>query len=455
MRCARSRPRRRAGRGRCSIRRELIGNLDRDKLYRLLDGIDGLEIPATLARDARAIVGGSRDRRDALRRDRQRSCLSHHHPAARLACRRRACQDRRCAGAAALSRASEEQDFFVSRFVDYSSDDGLFRKYPGRLRRRPALCLPHGDRRSLGHLVSQRRHGGRARRSVLEEADLHDAPSTSPSAAATGRRSRRWPRASASTISSSIARRTKDGALLIFEADNTAVVHNMDPPSVFPYKPPQMRKIFDAFAAMLERASRQAAGAGGMTTRSPRKRVCASDASETLDPQDWDEFRALGHRMLDDMIDHIADDPRAAGLAADPRRGSRAVSRDDCRASAVRSRARSIANSPISSRPTRPATSIPASWAGCMAAAPPSACSRRCWRPASTPISAGAITCRSRSSGRSSNGCARLFGFPAGASGIFVTGTSMANLMAVLVARTVGARQARRGSTASARRARC
>ena len=31
--------------------------------------------------------------------------------------------------------------------------------------------------------------------------------------------------------------------------------------------------------------------------------------------------------MLDDMIDYIANDPRAAGLAADPRRGSRAVSR--------------------------------------------------------------------------------------------------------------------------------
>jgi hypothetical protein len=46
---------------------------------------------------------------------------------------------------------------------------------------------------------------------------------------------------------------TRDGALLIFEADNTAVVHNMDPPDIFPYKPPQMRRIFDAFAAMLQR----------------------------------------------------------------------------------------------------------------------------------------------------------------------------------------------------------
>jgi hypothetical protein len=46
----------------------------------------------------------------------------------------------------------------------------------------------------------------------------------------------------------------KNGELLIFEADNTAVVHNMDSPEVFPYKPPQMRKIFDAFTAMLVRA---------------------------------------------------------------------------------------------------------------------------------------------------------------------------------------------------------
>ena len=43
------------------------------------------------------------------------------------------------------------------------------------------------------------------------------------------------------------------GELLVFEADNTAVVHNMDSPDVFPYKPPQMRKIFAAFTAMLSR----------------------------------------------------------------------------------------------------------------------------------------------------------------------------------------------------------
>ncbi|MGB9117407.1 pyridoxal phosphate-dependent decarboxylase family protein [Bradyrhizobium sp.] len=32
----------------------------------------------------------------------------------------------------------------------------------------------------------------------------------------------------------------------------------------------------------------------------------ASGSSETLDPKDWGEIRALGHRMLDDMIDYVA-----------------------------------------------------------------------------------------------------------------------------------------------------
>jgi hypothetical protein len=46
---------------------------------------------------------------------------------------------------------------------------------------------------------------------------------------------------------------TRDGSLLVFEADNTAVVHDMDPIELFPYKQPQMRKLFDAFIAMLDR----------------------------------------------------------------------------------------------------------------------------------------------------------------------------------------------------------
>ena len=43
----------------------------------------------------------------------------------------------------------------------------------------------------------------------------------------------------------------------MFEADNTAIVHDMDPVELFPYKQTQMRKVFDAFIAMLERRAAQ------------------------------------------------------------------------------------------------------------------------------------------------------------------------------------------------------
>jgi hypothetical protein len=47
---------------------------------------------------------------------------------------------------------------------------------------------------------------------------------------------------------------TPDGRLLVFEAGNGMIVHAMDPPELFPYKEPQMRKVFGAFEAMLRNA---------------------------------------------------------------------------------------------------------------------------------------------------------------------------------------------------------
>ena len=42
-----------------------------------------------------------------------------------------------------------------------------------------------------------------------------------------------------------------DGRLLVFEADTAMIVHDMDPPEVFPYKPPAMRRLFAAFQALV------------------------------------------------------------------------------------------------------------------------------------------------------------------------------------------------------------
>jgi hypothetical protein len=46
---------------------------------------------------------------------------------------------------------------------------------------------------------------------------------------------------------------TAQGELLIFEADSGMTVHAMDPVDLFPYKQPQMRKVFAAFREMLVR----------------------------------------------------------------------------------------------------------------------------------------------------------------------------------------------------------
>jgi hypothetical protein len=44
---------------------------------------------------------------------------------------------------------------------------------------------------------------------------------------------------------------TPDGKLLVFEVDSGMTVHAMDPVDLFPYKQPQMRKVFRAFREML------------------------------------------------------------------------------------------------------------------------------------------------------------------------------------------------------------
>jgi hypothetical protein len=43
------------------------------------------------------------------------------------------------------------------------------------------------------------------------------------------------------------------GELLLFEVDAGMTVHAMDPASMFPYKQPQMAKVFAAFRDMLLR----------------------------------------------------------------------------------------------------------------------------------------------------------------------------------------------------------
>ena len=47
---------------------------------------------------------------------------------------------------------------------------------------------------------------------------------------------------------------SRDGNLLVFEADTAMIIHSMDPPEMFPYKAAQMEKAYAAFQTMLRRA---------------------------------------------------------------------------------------------------------------------------------------------------------------------------------------------------------
>ena len=233
---------------------KLVGNLDRDKLHRLLRGVEGLVIPSTVdaSRGQLLQAAQSVEALTDLASDLAFPVIVRprgSHAGRGLA---------RIDDGAAMRRyldSREEQQFFVSTFVDYSSGDSLFRKYrivfvEGRAY---ACHMAIARRWDIWYLNAGMRDSAAKR---LEEETFMRTFDVD-----FGRRHQ--------TALAGIAARigldyftidcaeTKDGSLLIFEADNTAVVHNMDPPDVFPYKSPQMHKIFGAFAAMLERRAAQ------------------------------------------------------------------------------------------------------------------------------------------------------------------------------------------------------
>ncbi|MCA1393520.1 aspartate aminotransferase family protein [Bradyrhizobium sp. IC3123] len=160
----------------------------------------------------------------------------------------------------------------------------------------------------------------------------------------------------------------------------------------------------------------------------------SSVANTPLDPQDWSEFRALAHRMLDETIDGIAnvrarpvwrpipDDVRAAFRADVPREASDL-------AEVYRGFSEHVA--PYATGNVHPGfmgwvhgggTAV-----GMLAEMLAAGLNANLGGRDHMPIEVERQIV---------DWMRRLFLFPESASGIFVTGTSMANLMAVLVART-------------------
>lgn len=153
-----------------------------------------------------------------------------------------------------------EAEFYISRFVDYPSADGLYRKYRIVLidGRAYACHMAIADQWKIWYLNAGMKESAEKR--AEEERFM----------AAFDEEFGRRHAAALATMAERVGldyfgidcAETADGQLLVFEADIAMIVHAMDDPAVYPYKGPQMRKVFDAFCAMLRRAAEKPSGAG-------------------------------------------------------------------------------------------------------------------------------------------------------------------------------------------------
>jgi hypothetical protein len=139
--------------------------------------------------------------------------------------------------------------YHVADYVDYRSNDGLYRKSRiALIDGRPYLChLAISD-----HWMVHYRSAGMDR----------DADKRAEEAAAMASFDEGFALRHQAALQTLAARlgldyvvldcsETRDGRLLLFEADSRGWIHATDPVDIFPYKPAAMQKAFDAFRSML------------------------------------------------------------------------------------------------------------------------------------------------------------------------------------------------------------
>jgi glutathione synthase/RimK-type ligase-like ATP-grasp enzyme len=154
-------------------------------------------------------------------------------------------------------QARPEETFYVARFIDYRDRDGWFRKYRiALIDGRPFAC-------HMGISAHWMIHYKNAGMDESAEKRAEEARFMADFDEDFARRHASALRAVAERMELDYlvidCAETADGRLLIFEVDSTGFVHALDPIDVFPYKQPHMRKLFDAFRAMLyERVQRPA-----------------------------------------------------------------------------------------------------------------------------------------------------------------------------------------------------
>lgn len=144
---------------------------------------------------------------------------------------------------------SDDEAFFISQFIDYSSADGLYRKYRIVLiDGRPfPVHMAISDHWAIWYLNADMADSVDKR---SEEAQFFAGFEIEFAA-----RHANALAALAGAVKLEYfgidCAETQDGRLVVFEADNALIVHDMDPPDIFPYKGAPMGRAFRAFEAML------------------------------------------------------------------------------------------------------------------------------------------------------------------------------------------------------------
>ncbi len=154
-----------------------------------------------------------------------------------------------------LSRV-DEAEFFLSRFIDYSGSDGLFRKMRVALiGGRPFACHMAVSSHWMIHYVNAGMYEEARKREEEASfmANFDDFVRRHRSALDAV-----WQRTQLDYLCIDCAQ-TADGQLLIFEIDHAMVVHAMDPEEKFPYKQVHMLKVKDAFRDFLFKLTDQPA----------------------------------------------------------------------------------------------------------------------------------------------------------------------------------------------------
>ena len=150
-----------------------------------------------------------------------------------------------------ISSYKEDQCFYRAEFLEYQSEDGLYRKYRiALISGVPYICHLAISENWMVHYFPSGMELSQSKRDEEEREMNHfDAGFAKNHAKAFA------------YIYSALGldyvvldcAQTQTGELLVFEADSGAWVHATDPVEIFPYKRPVMQKVFFAFREMLAR----------------------------------------------------------------------------------------------------------------------------------------------------------------------------------------------------------